>query len=70
MPEVNLKMNTKFNQPDRITSLISDINPFHMPPPRYLYLWSSLGRLFYKGFPLTHAQISVLEKQIATALRR
>lgn len=61
MPEVSLKMNTKLTQRDRIASLISGTDPEHISP-RYLYLWSSLVRLFYEGFPLTPAQISVLEK--------
>ena len=69
MPKVSLKMNTKLTQRDRIASLISGTDPEHISP-RYLYLWSSLVRLFYEGFPLTPAQISVLEKQIATALKR
>lgn len=61
MPKVSLKMNTKLTQRDRIASLISGTDPEHISP-RYLYLWSSLVRLFYEGFPLTPAQISVLEK--------
>ena len=61
MPEVSLKMNTKLTQRDRIASLISGTDPEHISP-RYLYLWSSLVRLFYEGFHLTPAQISVLEK--------
>ena len=62
MPEVSLKMNTKLTQRDHIASLISGTDPEHISP-RYLYLWSSLVRLFYEGFPLTPTQISVLEKK-------
>ena len=54
-------MHTKLTQRDRIASLISSIDPEHISP-QYLYLWSSLMRLFYEGFPLTPAQISVLGK--------
>ena len=61
MSKVSLIMNTKLTQRDRIASLISGTDPEHISP-RYLYLWSSLIRLFYEGFPLTPAQISVLEK--------
>ena len=61
MSKVSLIMNTKLTQRDRIASLISGTDPEHISP-RYLYLWSSLVRLFYEGFPLTSAQISVLEK--------
>ena len=69
MPEVSLKMNTKLTQRDRIASLISGTDPEHISP-RYLYLWSSLVRLFYEGFPLTPAQISVLEKNRYSAQTR
>ena len=61
MSKVSLIMNTKLTQRDRIASLISGTDPEHISP-RYLYLWSSLVRLFYEGFPLTPAQISVLEE--------
>ena len=61
MSKVSLIMNTKLTQRDRRASLISGTDPEHISP-RYLYLWSSLVRLFYEGFPLTPAQISVLEK--------
>ena len=61
MPKVSLKMNTKLTQRDRIASLTSGTDPEHISP-RYLYLWNSLVPLFYEGFPLTSAQISVLEK--------
>ena len=61
MSKVSLIMNRKLTQRDRIASLISGTDPEHISP-RYLYLWSSLVRLFYEGFPLTPAQISALEK--------
>ena len=53
--------NKKIVQRDRVASLISGTDPEHISP-RYLYLLSSLVRLFYEGFPLTPAHISVLEK--------
>ena len=61
MPEVSLKINTKLTQRDRIAYLTLSTDPEHISP-QYLYLWSYVVRLFYEGFPLTPAQISVLEK--------
>jgi len=61
MSKVSRTKNTKLTQRDRIASLISGVDPEHISS-RYLYLWSSLVRLVYEGFPLTPAQISVLEK--------
>ena len=61
MSKLSLIMNTKLTQRDGIASLISGTDPEHISP-RYLYLWSSLVRLFYEGFPLMPAQNSVLEK--------
>jgi hypothetical protein len=61
MPKVSFKIKTKLTQRDRIVYLILGTDPEHISP-RYLYLWSSIVRLFYEGFPLTPAQISVLEK--------
>ena len=62
MPKVSFKIKTKLTQRDRIVYLILGTDPEHISP-QYLYLWSSVVRLFYEGFPLTPTQISVLEKK-------